>query len=176
MIKGLIGDALQPQAEPPLIIAHVLSSGGAYGAGFAAQVARRWPHLPQRYRTWVLPTLPGFDAGRLGAVQFVGVEPGITVAHMTAMRGLRSKRNPVPLDLGALTMCLQRLDERAGETGESIHMPLIGCQADARVTPRAGAFSAAGLAGGRWEDVRTILRGIFACTAYAVLVYKPPEG
>jgi O-acetyl-ADP-ribose deacetylase (regulator of RNase III) len=160
MIKGIVGNALQPQAAPPLIIAHVLSSSGAYGAGFAAQVARRWPQLPQRYREWVLPTLPGFDAGRLGAVQFVGAAPGITVAHMTAMRGLRSKRNPVPLDYGALIMCLQRLDERAGETGESIHMPLIGC----------------GLAGGRWEDVRTILRGIFARTAYAVFVYKPPEG
>jgi O-acetyl-ADP-ribose deacetylase (regulator of RNase III) len=159
MLKGIVGDALQPQAAPPLIIAHVLSSGGAYEAGFAAQVARRWPQLPQRYREWVLATLPGFDAGRLGAVQFVGVEPGITVAHLTAMRGLRSKRNPVPLDYAALTDCLLRLDERAHETGESIHMPLIGT----------------GYVGGDWQRIKGILRSIFASTPYPLFVYRLPE-
>lgn len=72
-------------------------------------------------------------------------------------------------------MCLLSLDRRAAETGESIHMPMIGCQADARVTPRAGAFSAAGYAGGDWQRIKQMLRAAFARTPYQVYVYRLPE-
>lgn len=71
----------------------------------------------------------------------VRVTPDIQVANLLAQHGLRSRSNPHPLILDALSRCLFTLRGWAVTHNASIHMPRIGC----------------GLGGGKWEDVEPLI-------------------
>jgi O-acetyl-ADP-ribose deacetylase (regulator of RNase III) len=139
MISFHIGDASDPGIRYRYAIVHVLSDKGAYNAGFAKTVARRYPSACRRFQA--------LDSYPLGSVQWVGVGRDLPgqyawwdrwVVNMVAQRGLRSATNPHPLDLDALHNCL--LDVAAGNE-PTIVMPRIGC----------------GLAGGNWAEVEPIV-------------------
>lgn len=65
------GDATNPDIDGPVVIAHVLSTTGAYGKGFAADLAKRHPTAKTRYQAWAKgdPASGTHRAFRLGAVQ-----------------------------------------------------------------------------------------------------------
>ncbi|QBQ74832.1 hypothetical protein [Caudovirales GX15bay] len=176
MITYETGDATDPPLSEPFIIAHVLSTAGVYGRGFAAAVAHRYPTAKARYVAWATPyrldgsvplgsDLPYGIPFELGSIQWVAVgrdllghHPwfGRWVVNMVAMEGLRSSRNPRPLNLDALEQCLCRLS--SGTLGRPVAMPRIGC----------------GLAGGAWEVVEPILNRTLS--GVDVHVYDPPDG
>lgn len=140
MISYVTGDATRPQGSGPVIVAHVCNNVGAYGAGFAAAVAQRWPEARNAYMAWHGRREPS-NFG-LGGVQTARVEPAIWVANMVAQDGLRNAENPRPLKYYALELCLATIGLAARQNNASIHMPRIGC----------------GLAGGSWDRVEPLIR------------------
>jgi O-acetyl-ADP-ribose deacetylase (regulator of RNase III) len=145
-----VGDATEPDLEGSVMIAHVLSDAGAFGAGFAAALASRYPRSKARFQAWARSRTG--TTFRLGMVQWVGVgdeiglrEPDRWVANMVAQHGLRSASNPHPLDLVALRECLYRLVHGPVKC-EHIVMPRIGC----------------GLAGGNWAEVQPVIEDALA--------------
>lgn len=129
MIHYLIGDATAP-AIRPVIVAHVVNDVGAFGAGFALAVARRWPEAERAYRAW-------YRSGQLtlGRVQVVPVDSDVWVAHMCAQSGLRGARNARPLRIDALTICLQKLAGIAKERAASVLMPKLAGGSWAEIGP-----------------------------------------
>jgi O-acetyl-ADP-ribose deacetylase (regulator of RNase III) len=123
-IKYLKGDATQPvsQDQGTHIVAHVVNNKGAWGAGFTAALVK-WPEAQDSYEMWVKNGLSlGKTLGRP-----VRTTENIIVFHMCAQEGLRSKQNPIPLQYGALEVCLTTLGKVARGMGASVHMPRIGC-------------------------------------------------
>jgi O-acetyl-ADP-ribose deacetylase (regulator of RNase III) len=139
LIKYIKGDATRPQAGPA-IVAHICNNVGAYGAGFAAAVASRWPEAKNAYVAWHGRREP--SSFGLGGAQLVRVESAVWVANMIAQDGLRAPGNPCPLKYFALEICLATVGLAARHSNASIHMPRIGC----------------GLAGGSWDRVEPLIR------------------
>jgi O-acetyl-ADP-ribose deacetylase (regulator of RNase III) len=142
--KDFIANALNDTA---ILIPHVLSETGAYGAGVALAIRRRWPFAQEEW-------------GRIykhlyhGMIDSVLVEdddrtkgPDVFIVNMMAQHGLRdSVTNPHPLCYCCLRNCLRTLHStwssmQRNYQSVSIHMPRIGC----------------GLAGGDWGTVESII-------------------
>ena len=155
-IAHLQGDATEPQGDPPLIITHVVTWDGEGGFSvLGLSLSNKWTAPEMAYRKWVATEkTKGFHLP-LGEVQFVEVQPGVTVANMVAQRGLRGVGNTVPLSYPSLRFCLARVASRALETAAAVHMPRIGC----------------GLAGGRWENVELLIRQELCQKGVGVTVY-----
>jgi O-acetyl-ADP-ribose deacetylase (regulator of RNase III) len=153
-ITYLAGDATEPQGSGLKIIAHICNDVGAWGNGFVLAVSRRWPEPKKRYLDWYQQReTSGF---RLGAVQFVQVEPDILVANMIGQRGIRrTAAAKPPIRYDALEGCLEQVAEKALALSASIHMPRIGC----------------GLAGGSWDMVEPIIVRQVCAQDVPVLVY-----
>jgi O-acetyl-ADP-ribose deacetylase (regulator of RNase III) len=137
MIQYLKGDATYPQGEGTRIIAHICNDRGGWGAGFVTALSRRWLEPEWQYRTWHQEKA-GF---KLGAVQFVSVEPLLWVANMVAQSGYRGIGNAVPLRYDALAQALQKVAVFAKQHEASVHMPRIGT----------------GLSGGDWAKISAIV-------------------
>jgi O-acetyl-ADP-ribose deacetylase (regulator of RNase III) len=152
-IEYRTGDATAPIGTGPMVIAHGCNDAGAWGAGFVLAVSRRWKAPERAFRAWHKARAEN-DFG-LGAVQLVEVARGLWVANMITQRGIRSAKNPVPLQPDALKTCLATLATWAAEHHASVHMPRIG----------------AGLAGGRWDEIEPMILHAFAASAEAVVVY-----
>jgi O-acetyl-ADP-ribose deacetylase (regulator of RNase III) len=143
-----VGDAADPDLPGRLTIAHIVNDIGRFNAGFARQIATRYPRAKEQYERWARGEW-SLRPLRLGAVQFVGVGrevnrgpwEGRWVANMVAQHGLRSHTNRHPLDLAALAECLGEL---ADDDEHVIVMPRIGC----------------GLAGGTWDEVEPLVNSI----------------
>jgi hypothetical protein len=101
------------------------------------------PRLPAVRRDDLSPAaLPGGSLrSSLGLVQFVKVEPDITVANMLAQHGYKTRKNPHPVQIGALGNCLERVSAFATQNKMTVHMPRIAC----------------GLGGLRWSDVEPVI-------------------
>lgn len=151
MITYQVGDATIPDIEGPLVIAHICNDVGRFGAGFAQAVAKRYPTARHMYLNWYdgVSRITG-KAMELGAVQWCPVGRDIGrmagdrwVVNMVAQHGTRSKTNPRPLDLDALTACLRNLNQSSyvSELDVPIVMPRIGT----------------GLAGGTWDEIEPII-------------------
>ncbi|MDH6228850.1 O-acetyl-ADP-ribose deacetylase (regulator of RNase III) [Streptomyces sp. MJP52] len=156
MVKTLTivaGDATDPQAKGPKIIAHVCNDLGGWGKGFVLAISRRWPEPERAYRRWHRERARNDFA--LGAVQLVRVRSDIWVANMVGQRGIRTGSGGPPIRYDALERCLNTLAGHALEHEASVHMPRIGC----------------GLAGGRWERVEPIVDGALGARDVAVTVY-----
>jgi len=147
------GDATCPQAKGMKLICHVCNDIGGWGKGFVLALSRRWQQPEELYRAWYAGRT-GEDFG-LGAVQFVEVEPYIWVANMVAQRGTKTGSSGPPIRYKALTECLRRVGERAGELKASVHMPRIGC----------------GLAGGKWSLVEPIIEECLVRQGLSVTIY-----
>lgn len=161
-IQYLIGDVTQPKGADVLIV-QCVNNLGLYGAGVSGAIARRWPVVEQAYRKWFADadqltfdgTLP------LGRVQFVRCEQSlapwrnIVVANIVGQDGVVGPGNPRPIRYLALRRGLQRVRRYALEHHYKVHMPRIG----------------AGLAGGRWERVASIINAELINHDVAVVVY-----
>jgi O-acetyl-ADP-ribose deacetylase (regulator of RNase III) len=153
-IEYVRGDATTPLGKGPKVIAHVCNDRGGWGKGFVLAVSRRWAGPEEAYRRWHRERAAN-DFG-LGAVQVVGVGPGLWIANMVGQHGIRAKGSgAVPVRYEAIDTALGALAGHAAELGASVHMPRIGC----------------GLAGGRWERVEPLVLGRLTDRGIAVTVY-----
>ncbi len=147
----LTGDATAPQRAAPWVIAHVCNDIGRWGRGFVLPLAKRWPEAKRAF----LERSRGAGLA-LGEVQFVELEDGCSVANMIGQRGIyRRGRKDAPIRYEALAQCLSRLNEYALARGMSVHMPRVG----------------AGLAGGDWREVESLLRLHLELARLEVFVY-----
>ncbi len=152
-ITYIQGDATCPQASGNKIICHICNDIGAWGAGFVLAISARWSDPKDEYRGWYSA---GAEAGfRLGAVQFVQVEPYIWVANMIGQRGIKTGSKGPPIRYDAVDECLAAVGEMAVRSKASIHMPRIGC----------------GLAGGTWEMIEPLVVKNLTARAVPVTVY-----
>ena len=155
-IKYVTGDANNPVKEGKRIIAHCCNDAGFWNAGFARALSERF-HQPERdYRRWarILGRIPF----RLGQVQFVQVQPGLSVANIIGQCGIRSASNPTPIRYDSLRQGLARVRVRALKDDATVHMPRIG----------------AGLAGGDWEIISAIIEDELCSHGVNVTVYDLP--
>jgi O-acetyl-ADP-ribose deacetylase (regulator of RNase III) len=152
-ISYLKGDATCPQAKGTKIICHVCNDIGGWGKGFVLALSKRWEEPEAEYRKWYAS---GKDGGfRLGAVQFVAVEPWIWVANMVGQRGIKRGSSGPPIRYDAVSQCLQQVAAKARELGASVHMPRIGC----------------GLAGGKWTEIEPLIEEHLVGAVIPVTVY-----
>lgn len=151
-ITYLVGDATRPTRDGQKIIVHCCNNAGAWGAGFVLALSARWPKPEEQYRNRFKNT-PGLL--QLGMVQFIEVEPEITVANVVGQ--VLDGSNP-PIRYEALMRGLTKVSAHAQRIEASIHMPRIGC----------------GLAGGNWAIVSELLDIIFSTADVPVFVYDLP--
>ncbi len=143
------GDATNPHASGPKVIAHVCNDRGGWGRGFVLALSRRWPEPERDYRAWHRQRAHNDFA--LGAVRLVRVRPDIWVANMVAQHGSGGP----PIRYEAVASCLRSLAGHARELGATVHMPRIGC----------------GLAGGRWERIQPLIEAELLTPGVRVTVY-----
>ncbi|MER6335180.1 macro domain-containing protein [Streptomyces sp. NPDC001034] len=152
-LKIVAGDATNPQAKGPKIIAHICNDLGGWGKGFVLAISRHWPEPEHEYRRWHRERA-GNDFA-LGAVQMVRVRSDIWVANMVAQRGMKVGSSGPPIRYDAVERCLQAVAEHALVNNASVHMPRIGC----------------GLAGGKWERIEPIISKTLGARDIAATVY-----
>jgi O-acetyl-ADP-ribose deacetylase (regulator of RNase III) len=132
VIRYVDGDATQPQ-QLPVIIAHSCNDVGRWGAGFSGSLSRRWKQPEGAYRALTVAER------QLGTVEFVPVDPQITVANMVAQHGIGRGRQRV--DYSALRQCLAAVAIAAQAQGRVVVCPRIG----------------AGLGGGSWPVIEALI-------------------
>ena len=154
-IRYLVGDATRPAVDGPKIIVHVCNDIGKWGRGFVLAVSRRWAEPERVFKA-------SFNSGadsRLGDVQFVQVEPGMTVANVIGQHGIASRVGGTPpVRYDAIRLGLEAVAKRASTMHSSVHMPRIGC----------------GLAGGEWQQVEQIVSSTLVDAGVDVFVYDLP--
>ena len=151
-IRYTIGDATRPQGDGRKVIAHICNDEGKWGAGFVLAISKRWKEPELQYREWSRQVPPP----QLGAVQFVDVEPGLTVANMIGQHGIRrGKGGTPPIRYEAVELALQRCALYAAAHQATVHMPRIGC----------------GLAGGEWARIEPIIKEQLATKGIETFVY-----
>lgn len=121
MIKYYSGNVLAniPQ-DATVLIPHCLSDVGAYGAGVAAAIARRFPKARNKYMEWfsgeeadyTLDSMGEIAPFELGSVQLVEVqsEPNkVFICNMIGQQGLVSPTNPTPVKYDALRKAMTEI-------------------------------------------------------------------
>lgn len=152
-IRYITGDATDPQAAGPKIVAHCCNDLGRWGKGFVMAVSARWPEPEEDFKAWArLGTAGGFV---LGAVRFVEVRADILVANMIGQHGIKKGSNGPPIRYQAIASALTAVGNKALELGASVHLPRIGC----------------GLAGGKWEKVEPLILEALSERGIEVTVY-----
>lgn len=161
MLKYVTGDATAPQGAGPNIIVHLCNDAGRWGAGFVLAVSRRWPEPERQYRRW---QRAGVLEGRpfaLGQTQLVQVADTLGVANLMGQHGIRRRATdgPPPMRYEALPQGLGAVRERARVLQASVHLPRLG----------------AGLAGGSWPLIATIIEEELTAHGISVTVYNLPR-
>lgn len=145
MLTEHTGDILALTTRP-LMIAHIVNDEGLFGAGFAAQLRHKYIWAYESYQR---------NHMQRGEVVIAQAD-GLYIAHLCAMRGVRSRHNPHPLDMVALQKCLHDVCVAAFLHGFSfVAMPKIG----------------AGLAGGHWPDIARLIDNVFDFHGLEARVY-----
>jgi O-acetyl-ADP-ribose deacetylase (regulator of RNase III) len=143
-IRKLYGDivslAIDASTTHKIVIAHQVNCIPIMGAGLALQIANAFPNVEREYRL-------KHDGWRLGDLQIVTTHyyPNICVANLAGQRGVKSRTNPVPTNLKALSLALEGLSQwRSSDeaTGYKLLFPIgMGC----------------GHGGESWERVQPII-------------------
>ena len=121
------------------VVAHQCNCRGSFGAGIAREIARRFPEVDHAQRLW-------YQVGRqqLGAVQMVRTHTGLLIANLYAQEDWRRQPGRINTDYEALTRCLTTMHEVLSPD-DVLGMPKIG----------------AGLGGGDWNVIETIMERVF---------------
>ena len=151
-IRFVTGDATSPAGDGPKVIVHVCNDLGKWGKGFVLAISKRWKD-PERIYKAAFATA---QAPVLGDVQFVPVEPSVTVANVIGQHGIatRASKTP-PVRYDAIRDGLAKVTAQARVLDASVHMPRIGC----------------GLAGGEWARVEALIVETLCAADIAVTVY-----
>jgi O-acetyl-ADP-ribose deacetylase (regulator of RNase III) len=158
-INYVVGDATDPPpSERCQVIVHCCNNMGLWGRGFVVPLARRFPETREKYIEWARFYQEQGKTIPLGDVQFVALSrPGLYVANLIGQHGIHgSATNGPPIRYEAVRRGLMKVYEFIFRREGSVHMPRMG----------------AGLAGGRWEDLETIVED--ALRGVPVTVYDLP--
>lgn len=144
MIKYLEGDLFSTDAD---IIAHGCNCRNGYGSGVAYTMSQQYPKAKSLYHEKY-----DEEGWELGEVQFVLQNDGKYVANCATQRNFLP-RGYQHADYSAIRECMEKVKTFAKNKGLSIAIPKIG----------------AGLAGGNWHIIETILQEVFS--DYDVTIY-----
>ena len=153
MIQYKVGNALEPE-ENKVIIVHCCNDLGVMGAGIAASIKKKWPHVFEDYCN---------GSKELGDATLVKVNPNLWVYNIIGQRGVGGV-HPVKYD--ALYKALTNL---AGPLSiynsnpDKIPYVVVG--------PRLGA----GLAGGHWSIIEAIINETLISENIPVSIYDLPS-
>lgn len=148
-----------------VFVPHVCNNIDLFGAGFAAQVAERYPSVKADYHLLG----KNFLQSNLGYSQIIKVyeEPKyrhkLFFVNMISQKGIKSFNNPRPLNYFALAQSMYKVSNYIhNNTGYSnktekieIHCPKFG----------------SGLAGGNWNFISELINDIWG--KFFVTVYNP---
>ena len=143
-----------------VIVPHVCNNINAFGAGFAGQIASRFPIVKDNFH------LLGKKA-KLGSTQFVVAKQNkeyqhsIIFANMISQNGLISSLNPRPLNYAALIYSMNEINgyiKNLKSTTETMNVE-IHC-------PKFGS----GLAGGEWNFIENLITDIWK--NLLIFIYK----
>jgi O-acetyl-ADP-ribose deacetylase (regulator of RNase III) len=136
-IKYIHGDATNPLENGRKILIHCCNDIGKWGKGFVVALARKWPKTRTEYINWY-KSKKGF---KLGAVQFVRVEPDIVVGNMIGQHGIYPQNRKPPIRYSAIEKCLDKVGVAAQSNKAHVIAPKFG----------------AGLAGGKWDFIEQLI-------------------
>lgn len=151
-IRYINGDATAPVGTDRKILIHVCNDIGKWGRGFVVALSRRWPVTRTEYLKWYRAK-KGF---KLGAVQFVKVEPDIVVGNMIGQHGIRTVGKVPPIRYGALAKALERVGVAAVKNQASVHGPRFGSE----------------LAGGSWPKIEELIETHICSKDVPVTIYN----
>jgi hypothetical protein len=135
----VVGDATKPSGDGTKIIAQIVNTMGALGAGFGKAMSQTWAASAQNIYKWRMNR----NEFKLGSTSLVKLTDEVYVFQMIAQEGINSRKGmPVPLRYEVLRDCLIEMASMALELNASIHMPLIG----------------AGQAGGDWNVIEGMIK------------------
>jgi O-acetyl-ADP-ribose deacetylase (regulator of RNase III) len=158
VITYVTGDATQPIGVGPRVIVHVCNDVGKWGAGFVVALSGRWREPEAAYKAWYRRRQGAAEPPfQLGSVQFVAVADQLWVANMIAQRDIkRSRKGEAPVRYDAIATGLGHVAKFAEVNRAAVHMARIG----------------AGLAGGDWNEIESIINETLG--AIEVTVYDLP--
>jgi O-acetyl-ADP-ribose deacetylase (regulator of RNase III) len=149
------GDATQPRADGPKVIAHVVNDRTPnWGGAFARALRDRFPDTQAAFCEWVAVDRLNLSLGHTHVLDLAGA---LTVASMVTQRGYGASSQP-RIAYSALRHCLDQVAAVARERGATVHMPRIGV----------------GMAGGKWSVVRELIDNAFVENGIDVTVYTLP--
>lgn len=158
-INYIQGDATDLCGDGIKFLIHVCNDSGGWGRGFVLAVSNRWPKPEELFRKCFNDKV-GCFLGDI-QIQYVGDANNpnnhVNVVNMVAQHGYISPSNPTPLDYDALQICLTKIKNfiKNNESNISIHAPKIG----------------AGLGGGDWNTIETMLIKTFIDEKIPVTIY-----
>lgn len=152
----LKGDALSPRGKGNKIIAQIVNDKTPrWGAGFALEVRKKWPHIQEDFVRWSALNLTGLSLGNLYISK---IDQSLSIAHMICQHGYGPSAKP-RIRYSAVKKCLDKLAECAEENRASVHMPRIG----------------SGQAGGSWAVVSELIDDALCRRGITVNVYDLPN-
>ena len=146
------GDVRKPVGDGDKIIVHCCNDIGAFGAGVALAISRKWPVVKRQYLRWYKSK----NHFQLGNVQFVEAEEEIIVANLIGQKGIRVAKGCPPIRYSAIRQGLKKVVHKAIKDGETVHMPRMG----------------AGLAKGHWPTIEAIVKETIVDKGINVFVYN----
>jgi hypothetical protein len=151
-----------------VFVPHVCNNIDQFGAGFAAQVADKYPSVKANYHMLG----KNYLKTHLGYCQVLKVyedkihKHGLYFANMIAQNGLKNDNNTRPLNYFALMTSMYRLSQYIKDnTGFKQRTEQVEIHA-----PKFGS----GLAGGNWPFIENLIEDIWS--EYTVYVYQPNFG
>ncbi len=149
-----------------IFVPHVCNNIDLFGAGFAAQVAERYPDVKANYHMLG----KSFLSKNMGYTQILKTKEDPKYKHklyfvnMIAQNGIKSHNNLRPLNYYALVKSMaslaQFIDNNTGFLNKTesieIHCPKFG----------------SGLAGGNWSFIEDLIKDIWS--KYPTIIYAPP--
>lgn len=121
------------------VIAHGVNCQGVMGSGVAAALRKRYPEIMGNDQFgYTNLTTKYLASDLLGTVDFCTVSDELTIANCFTQDKYGTQKRQVNYE--AIALCFEELESSLYE-GEMLHIPKIG----------------AGLAGGNWEIIRTII-------------------
>lgn len=140
-----------------ILLPHVCNNAGVMGAGVAASLANAFPGVDREYARFCHE-----HDDALGRTITEHVEPHIFVMNMICQDGFGCASGP-PLRYGALVHCMENVLKLALTHDEMGVKTVI-------VAPRFGA----GLAGGSWDVIRSLIIEIWVGNGCAVVISNYP--
>ena len=154
-ITTLWGDATEPRGKGRRLVAHIVNDRTPnWGAGFARAVASKWPHVQQKFRSWVDSDRTHL---RLGNIYQSSATDDLSLVQLIAQHSYGTSKPGIRYV--ALKNCLDQLANFAINRGASVHMPRIGT----------------GEAGGNWAVIKELIYETLVSKGVETTVYVLPS-